>query len=377
MASRILQFLGWPVVLGIAAAAAILLFTNSAKWLPKSESADWRGPVSYADAVRRAAPSVVNIYSRRQVIQRPRHPILDDPILGQLINARTSRTREAIGLGSGVILSKSGHIITNLHVVRGADEISIQLQDGRTAVATMIGADKETDLAVLKVELDNLIPIETVDSMKAEVGQVVLAIGNPYGVGQTVSQGIISAIGQKEFGNNNSRRPVYRESIQTDAAINTGNSGGALVDAHGRLLGINSATLDRAASYGISFAIPTNNALKVLKDIREYGHVRRGYIGISDISAQPLNERQLGLLGFEYQTGLMVTAVMDGGPASAAFQEGDIIIGINGQRRTDRSYVYQLLFDLAPGETLTFEVVRGGREIMLNITATTAPSIQN
>ncbi|MDM3872397.1 trypsin-like peptidase domain-containing protein [Porticoccus sp. W117] len=379
MASRIFQFIGWPVLAGIAAAAAILLFTNSNKWLQKNESDSWQGPVSYAEAVRRAAPSVVNIYSRRQVPNRPWNPILDDPVLGQFINARTPRTREAIGLGSGVIFSRDGHILTNLHVVSGADQINIQLQDGRTSVAEVVGIDKATDLAVLKVDLDQLTPIEAVNSMEAEVGQVVLAIGNPHGVGQTVTQGIISALGQKQFGSGRYRQ--YRESIQTDATIHPGNSGGALVDAYGRLLGINNATLNRTDrsgkrtdSYGISFAIPANDALKVLKDIREYGYVRRGYIG--DVSVESLNERQMGLLGFEYQSGLMVTAIGNGGPASSAgLLAGDIIIGINGQRRTDQAYISQLMFDLAPGEVMKFEVVRGGKELALDIVATTEPSI--
>ncbi|MGS2724192.1 S1C family serine protease [Porticoccus sp. GXU_MW_L64] len=376
MTSRILQFIGWPVLIGVAAAAAILLLSNTEQWFGKNGQSAWQGPVSYADAVRRAAPSVVNIYSRRQVIQRARHPILDDPILSRLVNARTPRTREAIGLGSGVIFSRDGHILTNLHVVSGADQINIQLHDGRTSVAEVVGSDKATDLAVLKVDLDELTPIETVNSMEAEVGQVVLAIGNPHGVGQTVTQGIISALGQKQFSSGRHRQ--YRESIQTDATIHPGNSGGALVDAYGRLLGINNATLNRngkaASSYGISFAIPSNDALKVLKDIREYGYVRRGYIG--DVSVESLNERQMGLLGFEYQSGLMVTAIGNGGPASSAgLLSGDIIIGINGQRRTDQGYIYQLMFDLAPGETLAFDIVRGGKELTLNIVATTEPSI--
>ena len=378
----LLRFLGWPVAAGTIAALILLWLFPALSTQPGNHHADdtqLHEPASYATAVRRAAPSVVNIYSRKQ-IRRARHPLLDDPIIQRLTNSATPRTRETIGLGSGVVLSAEGYIITNLHVVSGANQIFVQLQDGRSVEAEVAGSDKLTDLTILRVDIDNLIPIRIGDPMAAQVGDVVLAIGNPQGVGQTVTQGIISATGQRNFGNNR-----YQDSIQTDAAINPGNSGGALVDVHGRLLGINSGAFDNAAAnrqnasgintytYGISFAIPVNTAIKVLNDIREYGHVVRGFIG--EISISELSKMQLQELGFDYQSGLLVTDLSNGPASSAGLRTGDIIIGIGGQRRTDRAYLSKIMFDLAPQDPLTLDIVRGNRELQITITASVTPAI--
>ena len=374
MTANLLRFLGWPIVAGVIAAIILLWLlptpNNTNNPAPQSE------PFSYADAVSRAAPSVVNIYTRKR-IQRANHPLLDDPVLRRLTNSTTPRTRESIGLGSGVILSKDGYIITNLHILTSGNpvvspEVYVQLHDGRTTTAKIIGKDKVTDLAVLKIDLDSLTPASIGDAMKAQVGDVVLAIGNPHGVGQTVTQGIISASGAKDFGRG------YQESIQTDAAINPGNSGGALIDAHGNLLGINSLTHTSRRginhSYGISFAIPVNTTIKVLEDIRQHGQVIRGFIG--EITINDLSKMQLHELGLEiYQSGLRVNDLSDSPASSAGLRMGDIIIGINGQRRTDPAYRSKIMIDLAPQDSITLDIMRGNKELQITIIASVAPAL--
>ena len=375
--ANLLRFLGWPVATGIIGALVILWLLPGPSSLSNSsnDTTPLSGPTSYSRAVSNAAPSVVNIYTRKR-IQRAEHPLLDDPVLRQLTNAASPRTSEKNSQGSGVILSSDGYIITNLHVLTRHNEILIsldvyvQLQDGRTTMAEIVGTDKVTDLAVLKIDLDKLTPANIGDAMKARVGDVVLAIGNPLGVGQTVTQGIISASGQKKFGEDQ-----YRETIQTDAAINPGNSGGALINAYGELLGINSFVLDASGknSYGISFAIPMSTVVKVLNDIREYGHVVRGYIG--DINISNLRKMQLQELNMgRYQSALLVNELNDGPASSAGLRAGDIIIGINGQRRTDRAYISKTMLDLLPDDAITLDIVRGTRELQITVVASVAPA---
>src|SRR3989338_1338736 len=253
------------------------------------------GPYSYSSAVEKAAPAVVNINTAKVVTVRP-HPFFDDPVFRQFFGRgrdelTTPQRRVERSLGSGVIMSAQGYILTNHPVIRGADAIQVSLRDGRMAQAKVVGSDPETDLAVLKIELDKL-PIITVGhSERLQVGDVVLAIGNPFGVGQTVTMGIVSATGRHRLGIN-----TFENFIQTDAAINPGNSGGALVDAGGNLVGINTAIFSRSGGYqAIGFAIPTGMARAVLEDILRHGRPLRGWLGIEAHEINPEITRALNL----------------------------------------------------------------------------------
>ena len=236
------------------------------------------GPVSYADAVDQAAPAVVNIFTKKRVKQAV-PSIFNDPLVQRFFGDYldlTPKEREETSLGSGVIVSHQGHILTNNHVIDGADAIEIALRDGRTTSAKVVGTDPEADLAVLKINLPNLPTIQLGDSESLRIGDVVLAIGNPFGVGQTVTLGIVSAKGRSELGIN-----TFENFIQTDAAINPGNSGGALITANGILVGVNTAIFSKSGgSQGIGFAIPVNLAKTSMKQIIELGHVSRGWMGI-------------------------------------------------------------------------------------------------
>ena len=239
----------------------------------------WRlqaGSLSFAPAVRRSAPGVVNIFTT-QIITRGYHPFLDDPVFRRFFGTpRAPYQGQQSNLGSGVVVSDQGHVMTNHHVIREADEIEVALADGRTATAAVVGVDRDTDLAVLRIQLPELPSVAFGDSERLEVGDLVFAIGNPFGVGQTVTMGIVGALGRHQLGINN-----FEDFIQTDAAINPGNSGGALIDASGRLVGINTAIYSRTgASHGIGFAVPVHVAQKVLEAIVRDGRVIRGWIGI-------------------------------------------------------------------------------------------------
>jgi len=316
---------------------------------------------SYAAAVRKAAPSVVNIYTRT----RFSHPLADDPVFQRFIGGSNmpQRQRMESSLGSGVIVDDRGFILTNNHVVEGAEEIVALLYDGREALASIVGTDKDSDLAVLKIDLDQLtaIPRAHQDSQtRAEVGDIVLAIGNPFGIGQSVSQGIISATGRSGLSLNR-----YENYLQTDAAINPGNSGGALIDAYGNLVGINSATLNETSFVGIGFAIPTRMAIKVLDDIITHGRVIRGWLGVE---VQQLAPRIAAQLELSPPSALIITAVPIYGPAyNSGLQPGDIITHINGQAVSDGSSEINLIADLAPGDPIELRIIR--KNIWLTIKA--------
>lgn len=379
---RLLQFLSWPIAVGVIAAAALLLVfpdllqpgslngSQADRQQRLNPLQGWQGRASYADAVNRAAPSVVNIYTRKQV-QRRRHPLLDDPQFKQFFNsASRTQSRPQFGLGSGVILNEQGFILTNLHVVEGAEQIEVQLQDGRQASAQIVGSDPDTDLTVLKIELDNLTPINIGDSRRAAVGDVVLAIGNPYGFSQTVTQGIISAT--RRSGLNTNR---YESYLQTDAAINPGSSGGALIDAFGNLLGINTLILDNNASAGISFAIPADMAVKVLKDIVQHGRVIRGWLGIE--TARELSAAHARQMGLATLGGLLVESIYINSPAQqSGLKPGDLITHINKNRVVDTEYGRSLVANVMPGDAIELEVVRRGNTLTLNAIAGIAPSPQ-
>ena len=328
------------------------------------------GPVSYADAVEPAARAVVNVYTAK-VITRQRHPLLDDPLFKHFFGEILSRPEKQLqtSLGSGVIVSPQGYILTNNHVIAGADEIRILLNDGRSADAGVVGMDKDTDLAVLHVDLDNLPSIPISETRKLRVGNVALAIGNPYGVGQTVTLGIVSATGRNQLGINR-----FEDFIQTDAAINPGNSGGALINARGELIGINTAIYSRSGgSQGIGFAIPAYLASDVMKQLIEQGHVDRGWLGIE---AQDLTPELAASFGAEDQRGMLIAGVLRGGPADdAGLKPGDIIQSVNDQPVTDALNTMNYIAQRGPNAGLTIQVLRDGKTFSVQATTTLRPDV--
>ena len=314
---------------------------------------------SYADGVARAMPAVVNVYSAQQ---RSRSTV-EDPIARPFFGeAPAPGTPSVARLGSGVIVTSDGLVLTNNHVVKEADAISVALADGRRSVAKLVGADPDTDLAVLRIELSDL-PVMTFGrSETLKVGDVVLAIGNPFDVGQTVTMGIVSALGRSNLGLN-----TYENFIQTDAAINEGNSGGALVDSNGHLVGINTAIFSRTdgGSLGIGFAIPTTIITQVMGQIVTNGRVRRGFFGIGLYEDTP--EEVTAALRLKRKDGVAVRSVQTSGPAGRAGMEpGDIVLSINGEAVSRRTLLSQIA-QLQPGSTANVQILRNSRELVLTI----------
>ena len=327
-----------------------------------------QGPASYADAVDRAAPAVVNVHTAKLITRRV-HPLLDDPIFQQFFGNRFSRERREVqtSLGSGVMISRQGYLLTNNHVIDGADEIQVLLADGRSARATVVGTDSETDLAVLHIDEDNLPAIVIGNSQNLRVGDVTLAIGNPFGVGQTVTLGIISATGRDRLGIN-----AFEEFIQTDAAINPGNSGGALINARGELIGINSAIYSRSGgSQGIGFAIPINLAKVVMTQIIEQGHVVRGWLGIEAQDLTPLLAESLDIPGAE---GVLIAGVLRDGPAdNAGIQPGDVITTLNGIELQDAREAMKAISAQAPDSIIELGGIRGGKQFNIRARVSQRP----
>ena len=312
--------------------------------------------VSYAPAVEKAAPAVVNIYTRK-VVQDQMPPFaIDDPLLRRFFGDQAQQPQHLENsLGSGVIVNTQGYILTNNHVIQGADEIEVALHDGRSAAATVVGTDPESDLAVLKIELTDIPSIIFGQSEKLQVGDVVLAIGNPFGVGQTVTSGIVSATGRSRLG-----LSTFENFIQTDAAINPGNSGGALVNAYGQLVGINTAIFSRTGgSQGIGFAIPVSLAKGVMKEIIEYGRALRGWLGVE---VQDLNPTLAESFGIANVSGALVAGVQVGGPGdNAGLRPGDIITEVNGSAMNGSRALMNIITSNAPGTKLQLKVLRDGR----------------
>ena len=320
-------------------------------------------PSSYADAAQKAMPAVVNVFSSKDG-SLPVDPRAKDPLFRYFFgdrNARKQQDEPASNLGSGVIVSPEGYILTNQHVVDGADQIEVALADGRTATAKVIGIDPETDLAVLKINLPDLPTITLGRADQARVGDVVLAIGNPFGVGQTVTMGIISALGRNHLGIN-----TFENFIQTDAPINQGNSGGALVDVNGNLLGINTAIYSRSGgSLGIGFAIPVSTARTVLESIITTCSVTRGWIGVEPQDVTPEIAESFGL---QQKSGAIVAGVLQGGPADkAGIRPGDILVSVNGEDIGDTTKLLNVVAQIKPGATAKVHVVRKGKELNLNV----------
>lgn len=315
---------------------------------------------SYREAVTRAMPAVVNIYTTKEVRQ-PQSPLLDDPFLRRFFGERFGDTEKQMSLGSGVVVSHDGYIMTNNHVVETADQIEVAFEDGRKASAKLVGTDPDTDLAVIKIDMPNLPAIAFADVDKAKVGDVVLAIGNPFGVGQTVTMGIISALGRSQLGIN-----IYENFIQTDAAINPGNSGGALIDTSGNLLGINSAIYSRSGgSLGIGFAIPVSTVKMVMDSIIAKGQVVRGWIGVEPRDITPELADNLGL---PKKDGVIIAAVLKNGPADkSGIRPGDILISIAGKPITNMAEMFNLIAQLQPGTQTDMIVFRDNKEVKLNV----------
>lgn len=363
----------WPAVSGLL--IGLLIFTRMTPGTQDtlgfqlSDQYSSLGTASgYRQAVARAAPSVVRLYTLKTV-QQPTNPLFNDPFFRRYFSSFPAEMpSQQTSLGSGIIMTSDGYILTNQHVVTDADQILVIVEDGRQVDAQVIGFDAETDLAVLKVPLDDLPVMPLGDPSNIEVGDIALAIGNPFGVGQTVTQGIISATGRRNTFVELSEIVSF---IQTDAAINQGNSGGALIDAFGNLIGINTAVLANDDSVGVGFATPSDVAVSVLNEIVENGAVVRGWVGFE---AQQIPPERAAELGLNTARALEVTNLTAGGPAHrSGIEIGDAITGLNGRSLANIDQVQRQIFETAPGENLAFDVVRGGTPLQITVQAGMRP----
>lgn len=318
---------------------------------------------SFSSAAKIASAAVVSINTSKAAAKSPHS---DDPWF-KFFYGDQGRNESQGGLGSGVIISASGYILTNNHVVEGADEIEVILNDSRKAKAKVIGTDPDTDLAILKIELDKLPVIVLGNSELLQVGDPVLAIGNPFGVGQTVTGGIVSALGRNQLGIN-----TFENFIQTDAAINPGNSGGALVDVNGALMGINTAIYSRSGgSMGIGFAIPVSTAKQVLEGIVKDGQVTRGWIGVEP---QELNAELAETFNVKLKSGVIITGVLQNGPAAqAGIQPGDVIAAVNGKAVSSVAELLGAVAGLKPGVAAPVSVLRKDGKLEINVTPSKRP----
>ena len=327
------------------------------------QAASAAATTSYSHAAKRAAPSVVSIVASKTARGRG---AADDPWFRHFFgNERGPQTQT--GLGSGVIVSADGYLLTNNHVVEGASDIDVQLADGRQARARLVGTDPETDLALLQIQLDGLPAIALGDMRALQVGDVVLAIGNPFNVGQTVTSGIVSALGRNRLG-----LSTFENFIQTDAAINPGNSGGALVDADGRLVGINTAIYSRSGgSMGIGFAIPVDTARSVVQALLRDGQVTRGWIGVEPRDLSPELAASLRLTVTQ---GVLITGVLQDGPASrGGMRPGDVVVAIGGTEVLNTAELLAAVAALQPQSVASVAVQRGAQALQLNLTVAQRP----
>lgn len=366
------KFILQSIFVGLAAAIILLIIWPEIANHNTNKPSDITATAivgSYRIAVNSAAPAVVNVYASKIYQQQHVNPLFQDPLFqrffGQMQPA-PNRRRDS-NLGSGVIMNPKGYILTNAHVIEDKDEIRVTLNDGRQSVARVIGVDTDTDLAVLHIELDDLPSIAVGDSDALNVGDVVLAIGNPYDFGQTVTQGIVSAKGRKSMG-----ITTFEDFIQTDADINPGNSGGALITATGQLVGINTAIISNTGgSQGIGLATPVNLALEVMQQLISYGRVVRGWLGIEAQILSPDVLRETGL----QNGGVLVAGILNGGPADqAGMMPGDIIISVAGQTVSNPQQAIQMISRLVPGTDIDILLMRGWEQITLRAKVAERPS---
>ncbi len=378
----------WFPMLTMAVGAALVFAARAAsdKPAPASVVVDEKPLVrdsrtSFAPVVKEVAPAVVNIFTTKTVkapSARDLAPFFDDPLFKRFFGERPNsneedrpRTRKERSLGSGVIVTKDGYVLTNSHVVDGADEIKVSMAKAgeKEYTAKLIGKDTSTDIAVLKIEDGNSLPFaKLADSDKVEVGDVVLAIGNPFGLGQTVTSGIVSAMGRSNMGIED-----YEDFIQTDAAINPGNSGGALIDAQGRLIGINTAILSRTGgNQGIGFAIPINLVHNMMDQLIQNGHVTRGYLGVQIQSLTPELAKQFNVPS---SNGALVGDVTaDSAAAAAGVKSGDVIIKLDGKPVQDSGKLRWLVAQKAPNSKVELTVIRQGKEKSITVTLKERPT---
>jgi Do/DeqQ family serine protease len=372
----------------VCLAALFVVSTLKPEWLPTRSAAPQPAAVatvqteaaspatgtaraeSYREAVQRSSPSVVNIFTSKEV-RAPRNPLLNDPLFRRFFGEQFGdETQRASSLGSGVIVSAAGYILTNHHVVETADEIEVALSDGKKLLAKVVGNDPETDLAVLRVNAEKLPAITFGESDRLRVGDAVLAIGNPFGVGQTVTAGIVSALGRSGLHIN-----TFENFIQTDAAINPGNSGGALVDARGNLVGINTAIYSRSGgSMGIGFAIPASTAKMVMEQIIRHGAVTRGWIGVEVQEITPALAESFKLPDAR---GAIIAGVLRGGPADkAGVKPGDVLTAINGAPVSDPQSMLNLVAALQPGSAAKIKLRRQAQALEVSVTVGRRPKPQ-
>jgi serine protease DegQ len=364
----------------VAVAVLFVLATLKPDWLQRSNGSVLHGAVSivqapapalagsaaansYATAARRATPAVVSVTASKAPQRNPR---AEDPWFRFFFGDR-ARLAPQVGLGSGVIASPDGYLLTNNHVIEGADDIEVLLSDGRKATAKLVGTDPDTDVAVLKIALDRLPAIAFGSNDALQVGDVVLAIGNPFGVGQTVTAGIVSALGRNQLGIN-----TFENFIQTDAAINPGNSGGALVDANGNLVGINTAIFSRSGgSLGIGFAIPASTAREVMEGLVKDGQITRGWIGVEP---QDLTPEIAASLSLPITQGVLITGVLQDGPAFAGgVRPGDVVVKIAESPIANQAQLLSAVAALKPRSQTTISVLRGDRPLDLKVTVVQRP----
>lgn len=354
-------------------APGLLPFDGAAVTIHEVSSGSSARPIStYADAAAKSLPSVVNIFTSKQV-RAQRNPMMDDPFFRRFFGDRSAaenRPQRVSNLGSGVIVSEDGFVLTNHHVVEAADEIQVALPDGKTLNAEVVGTDPDTDLAVLKVARKGLPAITFAKSDSQRIGDVVLAIGNPFGVGQTVTMGIVSALGRSHLGIN-----TFENYIQTDAAINPGNSGGALVDGAGNLVGVNTAIFSRSGgNLGIGFAIPVSIVRQVMQEIISHGAVTRGWVGIE---VQEISPEIAESFALKSTAGALIAGVLRSGPADrAGIHPGDILLAVGGKPVTDSSSLLNLIAALPPGKIVQLRLMRAQTEMQLMVTVEKRPPMR-
>ena len=370
---RLLKFLAQSVAAGLAAAFVALhlfpgLLPGGAARPGAPSGAAPAAPVSsYSAAVTAIAPAVVNVYAT-QIQQRTVHPLFRDPLFRRFFGNPPVNEQRNSNLGSGVLVDPQGYLLTNAHVIRQADEIRVTLRDGRQSMAEVVGIDADTDLAVLKIALESLPVAPLSDSGRPQVGDVVLAIGNPYDFGQTVTQGIVSATQRNRLG-----IATFEDFIQTDADINPGNSGGALVSATGQLIGINTAIISSSGgSQGIGLAIPIGLAMNVMRQLIDHGYVTRGWLGVelqivpSDIAAAAELE----------EGGALVAAMLNRGPAAqAGLRPGDILISVNGSPLRDPQQAINMIAQIQPGAAVEIELLRGWQRFVVEAEVAQRPPL--